>query len=423
MPTLTDRFVRSAPAGEHGDESQRGLVLLVRASTAKQRPDDLRRSWVLRAASDGKRTRIGLGAYPAISLAEAREKAAETVRQLREGRDPTRKGKARLKAEAEARKLTFRRAVDMYLAEAAPLLKHPKSEAGRMRSLRSICSAFNEKLVEEIGTREIAAILKSLAPGTADRTRSALNGLFAFAAIVLEQRGVLMRNPVSADLLKAAGYTKSASRGRQPALSYLELPAFLAEVAKIRTVPARCMEFVIATASRAGAARLAKFSDIDLEARVWRVPKADLKDGRYRTDAFVIPLNAQAMAAVEAMRESNAKRARRSVYVFAEPHGDPIDDMKLITLMRALRRAGDWLDPDSGKPATLHGFRASFRTWTFATRQDREVSELALGHKFHGDVERRYLRDELLDERRKLMDAWTRCCTGQSGEVIALRRA
>ena len=68
MPTLTDRFVRSAPAGEHGDESQRGLVLLVRGSTAKARPDDLRRSWVLRAANDGKRTRIGLGAYPAVSL-------------------------------------------------------------------------------------------------------------------------------------------------------------------------------------------------------------------------------------------------------------------------------------------------------------------------------------------------------------------
>lgn len=183
------------------------------------------------------------------------------------------------------------------------------------------------------------------------------------------------------------------------------------------------MEFIIATASRSGAARVAKYSDIDIEARVWRVPRSDLKDGRHRSDAFVVPLNDIAVAAVEATRETNAKRAKPSAYVFAEPDGQPINDMKLITLARALRRTGDWLDPDSGRPFTVHGLRASFRTWTFATRQDREVSELALGHKFHGAVERRYLRDELLDERRKLMGSWGLYCAGQNGEVIPLRRA
>ena len=168
----------------------------------------------------------------AVGLAQAREKAAEAIRQLEKGQDPTRKGRARLKAEIEAQTYTFKRAVDEYLAEAAPTLKHPKSEAGRTRGLKAICAHLNDRLVEEIGTREIAAILKSLAPGTADRTRTALNGVFAFAAVAMERRGVLMRNPVSSDLLKAAGYAKTVSHGRQPALSYLELPTFLSEVAK-----------------------------------------------------------------------------------------------------------------------------------------------------------------------------------------------
>ncbi len=423
VPTLTDKFVRSAPRGEHTDEGQRGLILLVRPSTSKIRPDDLRRSWVLRAVQAGKRKRIGLGRYPAVGLAQAREKAAEAIRQLEKGQDPTRKGRARLKAEIEAQTYTFKRAVDEYLAEAAPVFKHPKSTADRTRSLRAICAHLNDRLVEEIGTRDIAAILKSLAPATAVRTRTVLNGVFAFAAVAMERRGVLLRNPLSSDLLKAVGYAKTVSHGRQPALSYLELPAFLSEVAKIRSAQARCLEFIVATASRSGAARLAKTSDIDIEARVWRVPRSDLKDGRHRADAFVVPLNDIAVAAVEAMRETNAKRAKPSPYVFAAPDGEPIGDMKLITLARALRRTGDWLDPDSGRPFTVHGFRASFRTWTFATRQDREVSELALGHKFHGAVERRYLRDELLNERRALMDGWARHCAGQSGEVIPLRRA
>lgn len=339
MPTLTDKFVRSAPGGEHTDEGQRGLILLVRPSTSKLRPDELRRSWVLRAVHGGKRKRIGLGRYPAVGLAQAREKAAEAIRQLERGQDPTRKGRARLKADIEAQTYTFKRAVDEYLAEAAPTLKHPKSEAGRTRGLKAICAHLNDRLVEEIGTREIATTLKSLAPGTADRTRTALNGVFAFAAVAMESRGVLMRNPVSSDLLKAAGYVKTVSHGRQPALSYLELPAFLSEVARIRSAPARCLEFIIATASRSGAARVAKYSDIDIEARVWRVPRSDLKDGRHRSDAFVVPLNDIAVAAVEATRETNAKRAKPSAYVFAEPDGQPINDMKLITLARALRRA------------------------------------------------------------------------------------
>jgi integrase len=385
---------------------------------SKSRPDEMRRSWVLRIVHNGKRKRIGLGRYPTISLAAAREKAAEVSRQLDKGQDPTRKGRARLKAQIDAQTYTFGRAVAEYLAEAAPAYKHPKSEATQIRALRQICGHLNEKLVEEIGTREIAAILKQLAPGTADRTRSALNGVFAFAAIAMERRGVLMRNPASADLLKAAGYTKSVSHGRQPALSYLELPAFLAQVAKIDKPSARCLEFVIATASRSTPARLAKFSDIDLEAQVWRVPRSDLKDGRYRSDAFVVPLNAMAVGAVDAMRDINAKRAKPSPYLFAETDGAPITDMRLITLARALRRTGDWLDPDSGRPFTVHGFRAAFRTWTFATRQDREVSELALGHKFHGTVERRYLRDELLDERRILLDRWARHCSGRVADVI-----
>ena len=137
-----------------------------------------------------------------------------------------------MKAELDAQTYTFKRAVDEYLAEAAPTLKHPSSEAGRMRSLRSICAHLNDRLVEEIGTRQIATILKSLAPGTADRTRTALNGVFAFAAVAMERRGVLLRNPLSSDLLRAAGYAKTVSHGRQPAPSYLELPAFLSEVAK-----------------------------------------------------------------------------------------------------------------------------------------------------------------------------------------------
>jgi Arm DNA-binding domain len=95
MAKLSDRFVASARQGEHSDDLTRGLILMVRPSTAKD-PANLRRSWVLRFSRGGKRQRIGLGAYPLIGLADARQKARDALRAIDEGKDPTRAGRARL---------------------------------------------------------------------------------------------------------------------------------------------------------------------------------------------------------------------------------------------------------------------------------------------------------------------------------------
>jgi integrase len=425
VPAMTDISVKNADLGEHTDDAVGGLLLVVRPSTRKSagvgKKSVLRRAWVLRVSHDGQRRRIGLGPYPLVGLAAARQKAAETKRMLAMGQDPTRAGRARQRAAAEASVLTFGLAVDLYLAEAAPSFKNAKSEAGRLRALKRICAPLNDRRVESIGVREVAAILKTLRPGTADRTRSALNGVFAFATIVMEQHGVLMRNPASSDLLKAAGYSKNVSRGRQPALPYSALPAFLSELAGILTPAARCLEFIISTVARSGPARLAKFSDIDLEARIWRVPRGDLKDSRHRSGVFAVPLNPLAVSAVEAMQEINSRRAKPSRFVFSEDNGEVINDMKLITLSRRMRRTGKWLDPDAERPFVVHGFRATFRTWAQEQGKDRELAELSMGHKFYGAAEGRYPRGDLLEPRRKLLDEWSSCCVG--AEIVPLRRA
>src|SRR5271166_1822006 len=181
MAKLSDRFVASARQGEHSDDLTRGLILMVRPSSAKGQP--LRRSWVLRFSRGGKRQRIGLGAYPLVGLADARQKARDALRAIDEGKDPSRAGKARLRAETEGSLLTFGRAVDRYLSKVAQPFKNAKNDHARERGLREICKPLHPRPVERITPLDIAAILRSLPPGTARKTQSALRALFAFAMV------------------------------------------------------------------------------------------------------------------------------------------------------------------------------------------------------------------------------------------------
>jgi hypothetical protein len=123
------------------------------------------------------------------------------------------------------------------------------------------------------------------------------------------------------------------------------------------------------TASRSGAARLMRFDQIDFEASIWRCPPEQMKDSRNRADVFIVPLGDAALEAIG--------KPGRSPFVFASDDGEPINDMTLITLTRALRREhDDWRDPDIGRPFVVHGLRSSFRGWAQFHRFDREVAEL-----------------------------------------------
>jgi integrase len=204
----------------------------------------------------------------------------------------------------------------------------------------------------------------------------------------------------------------------------------MAALARFATPEARCLEFAISTIARSGAARLARFEDIDLAAALWRCPADGMKDSRHRAGVFIVPLNEVALAAVVAMRAINDRRAAPSAFVFADDdaHG-PIDPDRLTKLTRAMRSTGNWRDPVTKKPFVIHGFRASFRTWVEATGRDRQAAELAMGHKAFGAVEALYVRDDFLGKRRKLLDDWSRYCSGQEAieeenqKVVDLRRS
>ena len=225
----------------------------------------------------------------------------------------------------------------------------------------------------------------------------------------------VITNPADPRRLRSLGWSPKSAKAStpHPALDWRQMPEFMAELARHDGADARCLAFIVLTVSRLSAARLAKWRDINLERGLWSVPIADLKDSAHRTAPFTVPLSGPAIDLIKALPKQGA-------FLFPTALGRPIGDMAILYLMRRLRRRGDWRDPITKKPATTHGFRASYRTWAKALRKDREIAELNLGHVFYTSTEGAYARDDeaVLALRRAMLEAWGRHCVGNSAEVV-----
>jgi integrase len=353
---------------------------------------------------------MGLGAYPATSFEDANAKALAAAAQVAKGLDP------RLARRANPENLTFREAVDAYLVDALPRFSSAKTRNNLKHALLVHCGPFHSRPVLDIGARDIARLLKSIAvntPGRARRVRADLRALFAHVVVGMEDQGVIARNPSSPESLKAAGYSPVPSHAHHPALDPAEAPEFMAELRAIATMDARLREFVILTVARAGAARAARFDQV-IDGS-WIVPPEQLKDWAHRAGAFRVPLSPRALAIVD---ERRALSDSELIFEGAR-------EMTLINLLKRMHRARAWVDPTSKKLISVHGFRSTFRTHFQNLRRDREVVEIAMGHRFHSTVEGAYARGDLLDERRALLDEWARYLSAlpAGDNVVQMRRA
>jgi integrase len=311
----TDALIRTANIGEwtYGQ----GLILVVRPG----RDGKLRRGWFLRIMTNGRRRKLGLGSYPLVKLAEARNKAQDARRALAAGLDPSVRAK-RLAADNErGKQLSLGQAIDSWLAQAAPKYKNVKSEAIRDRILDRHFAPLRERDVTTIKAADIAAILRMLAPQTAVKACSTIRAVFDFAAGALDRFDVTLVNPADPRRLKVLGWTPKSPKAvaPHPALDWRQIPAFMASLERQEGIEARCLAFIVLTTARAGAARLAKWRDIDLEKRRWAVPAQDLKDSRHRTAPFIAPLSEPAIELIKAL-------PRRGPYVFPGAAGRPIND-------------------------------------------------------------------------------------------------
>ena len=166
------------------------------------------------------------------------------------------------------------------------------------------------------------------------------------------------------------------------------------------------MRFLVLTAARSGEVRGATWSEINLEAREWRIPAERMKGHAEHR----VPLSAAALAVLEQARALDDG----SGLVFPSPArpGRPLSSMSLTKVLR---------DTGLASKATVHGFRTCFRTWASEkTDADHAVMELALAHRVGSAVEQAYARSDLLAKRRRLMDRWAAYLSGSKGEVVQI---
>jgi integrase len=187
-----------------------------------------------------------------------------------------------------------------------------------------------------------------------------------------------------------------------PALPYSELPNFMAALRTHRGFAARGLEFLILTTARTGEVVGARWSEIDLEKAIWTIPAGRMKGGKEHR----VPLSSPVLALLKAL-------PCESDYVFP---GRKDLHLSHAAMGEVLKRMGF-------DQITVHGFRSTFRDWAAErTAVSSHVIEMALAHAIGNRVEQAYLRGDLLDKRRQLMDSWARYCASstQPADVVPI---
>lgn len=388
---LSAQRVKAAKQGRHGDG--RGLFLYVKASGS--------RSWVLRYQVQGRRRDLGLGAYPDVSLAMARERATDARGLIANGEDPIAK-------KHQAKPKTFKAAALELIESKRHGWKNAKHAAQWTSTLEAyVFPKFGQVQVSKVETADVISALTpiwSIKPETANRVRQRIEATIDYATALGIRAG---DNPARwrghLDNLLAKP-TKVRAVKHHAALPHSDIAGFMADLAARSGVAAQALGFTILTAARSGETRGMTWGEVDLEKATWAIPATRMKAGKEHR----VPLCKAALAFLGTRRDSDAL-----VFESETKTGKPISNMSMTAVLRRMKR----------NDITVHGFRSTFRDWAGETTGfPREVIEAALAHGIKNKAEAAYARSDLFDKRRDLMQAWTNVATPANlgSNVIAL---
>lgn len=401
---------RLTAAGLHPVGGVAGLMLQVSPTGT--------RSWLLRVKVGDKRREIGLGAYPGVGVALAREKAQQTRDDIARGIDPVAQRAAARQAiveqqqEEKALAWTFKRCAEAYIKAKKPGWRNAKHGTQWANTLATYAyPVIGEVLVRHVNITHITSIIEphwATKNETINRVRNRIELVLDWATVRKLRSG---DNPArwkgNLDKLLAARKIVGAVTGHR-AIATKDLHAFMQDLQAVPGTSARCLEFVVLTACRSGEARLATWAEIDTKAKTWAIPGARMKSGRPHN----VPLSDEVVALLQAL-----PRLEGSDLLFpGAKEGKPLSDMSLSAVMRRM-----------GVDAVPHGFRASFSSWcASSTAYPSEVREMALAHAIGDGTVAAYQRSDLFEKRRSLMADWAKflgTAPVVSDNVVQLRGA
>ncbi len=388
-----------------------GLFLLVQPNGSKL--------WRMKYRIEGKEKLLSFGAYPALSLAAARDKRTAAKALLSEGKDPMRY-KDDSNAGAAA---TFEKIAERWHANRKSALDPAHAERVWARLERDVFPLLGERPIDEITAPEVLEMIRKIeARGALDISRRAKQGVgqvFQFAIAC----GLATSDPTAhlRGALKPKPRVKHMSR-----LPLNELPTFLEKLSGYReegerrsAVTRDAVLFALLTWVRTKELRLAvksEFEDLDGKTPLWRIPASRMKMGR----EHLVPLSAQAATIAKSMIA-----AASGDYIF--PGITPTKPLSENTMIYALYRLG------YHSRQTVHGFRGLASTWAneqlvefgkppmWIRKYHEDWVELQLAHSEKNEVRGAYNAAEYMVPRRRMMQDWADFLVG--GKVVDIRKA
>jgi integrase len=339
------------------------------------------KSWTFRFTSPltGKERFMGLGSARDVTLAEARDAAAEARALIRQRKDPIEDRKEqRTVARVEAsRAVTFTQYCEQFITGREAGWKNPRHRQAWRNSLRDYAyPIIGHVPVADVGTAEVLSVLRPIWTSrteTASRVRGRIEAILSSAKVEGLRTGdnpAVWRGHI-AEVLPSK--RKVSNVEHHAALPYGEMPAFWRSLSADNSDAARMLRFIILTACRYGEA--VGMQPGEVKGDLWRIPASRMKAGK----EHVVPL---APAAIKQL---------------------PFRPVSDVALAKVIKR-------HTSKPATTHGFRSTFRDWAGdCSHFPREIAEAALAHTL-GEVERAYRRGDALAKRRDMLTDWAAFC-------------
>lgn len=397
-----------------------GLALQVMESGA--------RSWKLRATVGTKRRDIGLGGFPDVTLAMAKDRARIAREKIRSGIDPVAEKQAMKSAliATEGQTITFERAAEMFIKAKEAEWSNVKHAAQWISTLETYAyPKIGSLLVRDVGLSHILTILEPIwktKTETASRLRGRLESILDWATVRGYRAGdnpARWRGHLEHQLAKPSKVTKVR---HHPALPYSQLGDFMEQLRAEKGTGARALEFLILTVTRSGEVRGMRSAEVGEKADVWSIPPERMKAKKEHR----VPLPEAAKQLLEQLEHT--QHVDSDLVFPGSKSGSAISDMTMSAVIRRMDklREGGWTDSD-GRPISVHGFRSTFRDWAAErTNYPRDVAEMALAHAIGDKVEAAYRRGDLFEKRRRMMADWAKFCATQSvkaGEVVPMKRS
>lgn len=392
--------------------------------------------WYLRYNYNKQSKSMSIGEYPLYSLKEAREKATELRKLLNQGIDPQafrddeRRRHLELIQNEILNSLTFKKAVEQYVEFKDGYDPFPDRDRdmylARMR--KYVYPRIGNKPIKKITQDDIVQVLFPLwteQHSLAKKVRQVINKTFVWH----KAKGNVEVNPVDNQvLLQLLPKLPEQEINHHAMLPIEDMPRFMKLLREQKAVSARCLEFMILTASRSGNARLAEWNEIHWDKKLWIIPARKMKVSK--NGDHVVPLSDQAFKLLEKVKASTVHKNR---YIFVGSSGrSNFSDGTFRSLIARMNKKNianggepfvDEKELDSqGNPslATPHGLaRATFRTWAQNDelgndkRFSDRVAELCLHHNVSDAYRGAYERNEAMKSRTEMMQAWADYCYGE----------